>query len=67
MYKHIPSEKLFISEPNPGWFGNPANQDPKVNWLKSRFHFSFAGKVLISNNRISRSCKPKIWSTQSNE
>ena len=55
MYKHIPSEKLFISEPNPGWFGNPANQDPKVNWLKSRFHFSFAGKVLISNNRISRS------------
>ncbi|KAM3138309.1 hypothetical protein pb186bvf_009585 [Paramecium bursaria] len=42
MYKHIPSEKLFISEPNPAWFGNPANKDAKVNWLKSRFHFSFA-------------------------
>ena len=34
-------------EPNPSWFGNPGNEatNPKwtnKNWLKSRFHFSFA-------------------------
>ncbi|KAL7506803.1 hypothetical protein ACHAXN_004044 [Cyclotella atomus] len=47
--KHIPSTKLFTSEPNPSWFGNPPNtpQSPhwdarSSNWLKSRFHFSFA-------------------------
>jgi redox-sensitive bicupin YhaK (pirin superfamily) len=47
--KHIPSAKLFTSEPDPAWFGNPANtpQNPSwdnrsSNWLKSRFHFSFA-------------------------
>ncbi|KAG7349570.1 pirin-like protein [Nitzschia inconspicua] len=43
----IPNEKLFVSEPNPAWFGNGANtpDDPawtNSNWLKSRFHFSFA-------------------------
>jgi redox-sensitive bicupin YhaK (pirin superfamily) len=43
----IPNEKLYVSEPNPSWFGNGANtpSDPKwtnSNWLKSRFHFSFA-------------------------
>lgn len=38
---------LLIVEPNPAWFGNGPN--PKghpdwtnSNWLKSRFHFSFA-------------------------
>lgn len=43
----IPDEKLFVSEPDPRWFGNGANPgfDPawtNGNWLKSRFHFSFA-------------------------
>lgn len=45
--KVIPNEKLFVSEPNPAWFGNGPNPgfDPSWtngNWLKSRFHFSFA-------------------------
>eukprot|EP00656_Telonema_subtile_P032026 TRINITY_DN3509_c0_g1_i2.p1 TRINITY_DN3509_c0_g1~~TRINITY_DN3509_c0_g1_i2.p1 ORF type:complete len:278 (+),score=45.50 TRINITY_DN3509_c0_g1_i2:62-895(+) len=44
--KHIPASCLTISEPPPDWFGNPANAlDPSWtndNWLKSRFHFSFA-------------------------
>lgn len=45
--KVIPSDKLFISEPNPAWFGNGPNakEDPawtNENWLKSRFHFNFA-------------------------
>ena len=43
----IPNDKLFVSEPNPIWFGNGRNpkNDPSwtnENWLKSRFHFSFA-------------------------
>ncbi|KAL7449837.1 hypothetical protein ACHAWC_001851 [Mediolabrus comicus] len=43
----VPSSKLFISEPNPAWFGNPDNPGynpnwTNNNWLKSRFHFSFA-------------------------
>lgn len=46
----MPRSKLHASEPNPTWFGNPANEkhnphwDIAVtrNWLKSRFHFSFA-------------------------
>lgn len=56
--KHVPSSKLFVSEPNPNWFGNPPNekQNPQWdtaisrNWLKSRFHFSFAE---YSNDRNS--------------
>lgn len=43
----VPNDKLYVSEPNPTWFGNDSNptNDPKwtnKNWLKSRFHFSFA-------------------------
>lgn len=43
----IPNAKLYVSEPEPQWFGNTANavDDPawtNKNWLKSRFHFSFA-------------------------
>jgi len=43
----IPQEKLFVSEPEPEMFGNGHNKigDPtwsNENWLKSRFHFSFA-------------------------
>jgi redox-sensitive bicupin YhaK (pirin superfamily) len=37
---------LFKSEPNPAWFGNPANVQAagwdQPNWLTSRFHFAFA-------------------------
>eukprot|EP00924_Labyrinthula_sp_SR-Ha-C_P002751 snap_masked-scaffold_13-processed-gene-6.26-mRNA-1 protein AED:0.01 eAED:0.01 QI:0/-1/0/1/-1/1/1/0/271 len=42
----IDREKLFVSEPSPYMFGNSANKRTKDwnndNWLKSRFHFSFA-------------------------
>jgi len=45
--KVIPNDKLYTSEPNPRYFGNPINPgfDPawtNTNWLKSRFHFNFA-------------------------
>jgi len=45
--KVIPNDKLYKSEPNPRYFGNPINPgfDPawtNTNWLKSRFHFNFA-------------------------
>mmetsp|Transcript_6822 Transcript_6822/g.14895 ORF Transcript_6822/g.14895 Transcript_6822/m.14895 type:complete len:316 (+) Transcript_6822:133-1080(+) len=45
--KVVPSSKLFVSEPDPSWFGNGANPMndkawTNANWLKSRFHFSFA-------------------------
>lgn len=45
--KVIPNNKLFVSEPDPRWFGNDQNPgfDPawtNENWLKSRFHFNFA-------------------------
>ena len=43
---HIPEAQLYVSEPSPQMFGNSANEkDPlwtNTNWLKSRFHFSFA-------------------------
>eukprot|EP00808_Paulinella_micropora_P019238 g67826.t1 len=44
-----PVGSLFVSEPPPSWFGNPANPAKdassgwtNANWLRSRFHFSFA-------------------------
>ena len=45
--KIVPNSKLFVSEPDPSWFGNPSNPMndsswTNSNWLKSRFHFSFA-------------------------
>ena len=46
--RKVPAERLFVSEPPPEWFGNPANPSgdkrgwSNANWLKSRFHFSFA-------------------------
>ena len=45
--KHIPDKKLFVSEPDPRWFGNPSNDEfnpewTNGNWLKSKFHFNFA-------------------------
>jgi len=45
-FVHVPDGELYHSEPNPSWFGNPANERTSHwtndNWLKSRFHFSFA-------------------------
>lgn len=43
----VEGDTLFVSEPNPAWFGNPKNLKQHAhwtnsNWLKSRFHFSFA-------------------------
>lgn len=43
----VPNDKLYVSEPDPRWFGNgpnPTNDNAwtNENWLKSRFHFSFA-------------------------
>lgn len=45
--KVVSQDSLYVSEPNPMWFGNGPNasKDPSwtnANWLKSRFHFSFA-------------------------
>eukprot|EP00633_Aureoumbra_lagunensis_P001574 CAMPEP_0197288812 /NCGR_PEP_ID=MMETSP0890-20130614/5983_1 /TAXON_ID=44058 ORGANISM="Aureoumbra lagunensis, Strain CCMP1510" /NCGR_SAMPLE_ID=MMETSP0890 /ASSEMBLY_ACC=CAM_ASM_000533 /LENGTH=284 /DNA_ID=CAMNT_0042759799 /DNA_START=746 /DNA_END=1600 /DNA_ORIENTATION=- len=45
--RKVSKDKLYVSEPPPEWFGNSANprNDPtwtNGNWLKSRFHFSFA-------------------------
>lgn len=46
-FRKISRTKLGISEPNPRMFGNQANDASNPswtnpNWLKSRFHFSFA-------------------------
>lgn len=42
----VPAASLFVSEPNPYMFDNPSNRKTEhwtnSNWLKSRFHFSFA-------------------------
>lgn len=45
----VRSDRLFVSEPDPRMFGNPRNPQgtsatnwTNPNWLKSRFHFSFA-------------------------
>jgi len=45
--KKISLQDLYVSEPDPSWFGNGANEPDHPNWtsrnwLKSRFHFSFA-------------------------
>jgi quercetin 2,3-dioxygenase len=44
--RFIHVKDLFISQPNPAWFGNPPNSADRnwsnENWLKSRFHFNFA-------------------------
>lgn len=46
-FKKISIKDLFVSQPDPSWFGNPSNDisNPNwsnKNWLKSRFHLSFA-------------------------
>lgn len=55
--KVVPNDKLYVSEPNPMWFGNGPNPgyDPEwtnANWLKSRFHFSFAEYHNPRNSRF---------------
>jgi len=46
-FSKVAHAQLFLSTPNPSWFGNGANAPRAVgwdaeNWLTSRFHFSFA-------------------------
>jgi redox-sensitive bicupin YhaK (pirin superfamily) len=46
-FEMVPAGSLFTSEPDPRMFGNAANTPSSktwtnANWLKSRFHFSFA-------------------------
>ena len=46
-FRKIAQSMLSVSEPNPSWFGNKPNEPSNPswtnsNWLKSRFHFSFA-------------------------
>jgi redox-sensitive bicupin YhaK (pirin superfamily) len=53
----VPDSKLFVTEPPAMWFGNPSNpsDDPawtNQNWLKSRFHFSFAEYRNPANSRF---------------
>ena len=42
----IKSSSLYVSQPNPSWFGNPPDKPDGAwsckHWLTSRFHFSFA-------------------------
>jgi hypothetical protein len=45
-FTKVSEKDLYTSEPPPQWFGNPENEKnaawTNTNWLKSRFHFSFA-------------------------
>uniref|UniRef100_A0A7S2TL20 Pirin N-terminal domain-containing protein n=1 Tax=Lotharella oceanica TaxID=641309 RepID=A0A7S2TL20_9EUKA len=54
--RYIPNSKLAVSEPEPAWFGNPGNIDDtkwtNKNWLKSRFHFSFAEYTNYANTNF---------------
>ena len=54
--KRVPEAKLGVSEPPPEWFGNSPNlADPawtNKNWLKSRFHFSFAEYNNVANQNF---------------
>jgi quercetin 2,3-dioxygenase len=45
--RKVSKDILFVSEPDPQYFGNEKNEinNPNwnnKNWLKSRFHFNFA-------------------------
>lgn len=55
----IPNGKLYVSEPDPRLFGNGSNKknDPSwsnSNWLKSRFHFSFAEYNKFGNSNFGK-------------
>jgi quercetin 2,3-dioxygenase len=56
MIRVIPNDKLHVSEPDPRMFGNGPNPSKNENWtnpnwLKSRFHFSFAEYSNHRNNQ----------------
>ena len=55
----IPNDSLYVSEPDPVWFGNARNPNEgdepswtNPNWLKSRFHFSFAEYMNYGNTNF---------------
>eukprot|EP01065_Artemidia_motanka_P011190 TRINITY_DN1600_c0_g1_i2.p2 TRINITY_DN1600_c0_g1~~TRINITY_DN1600_c0_g1_i2.p2 ORF type:complete len:270 (+),score=81.08 TRINITY_DN1600_c0_g1_i2:61-870(+) len=59
LLRRVPSSRLFVSEPNPAMFGNGRNPSDwkargwtNANWLKSRFHFSFAEYRGTRNNNF---------------
>jgi hypothetical protein len=67
---HIPEAELYKSEPPPEWFGNGPNETDRQwtneNWLKSRFHFSFAGEASRTSlmERLHRQCHtPHVQNT----
>jgi len=56
-FKKVSASLLFVTEPNPSHFGNPKNESNSSswtnnNWLKSRFHFSFAEYSNSKNQRF---------------
>lgn len=56
--RRVPAGDLFVSEPPPEMFGNSPNDAGNeawtdANWLKSRFHFSFAEYRSRSNQQFS--------------
>ena len=59
---HIPEAQLYVSEPPPQMFGNSANEKDALwtnaNWLKSRFHFSFAEYRNPKNTQFGESHTP---------
>ena len=60
-FLYIPESELYASEPPPEWFGNGPNEGAKAgwtndNWLKSRFHFSFAEYRNPKNGGCLRPC-----------
>mmetsp|Transcript_22254 Transcript_22254/g.51335 ORF Transcript_22254/g.51335 Transcript_22254/m.51335 type:complete len:279 (-) Transcript_22254:134-970(-) len=53
----VPNKHLFVSEPDPRNFGNGPNEEEdsswtESNWLKSRFHFSYAEYNSYENNNF---------------
>ncbi|KAA8491233.1 putative quercetin 2,3-dioxygenase [Porphyridium purpureum] len=57
--RKVAEDMLYVSEPNPMYFGNPSNENmssnprwTNANWLKSRFHFSFAEYMSRSNSNF---------------
>lgn len=54
--RKVPQRILGVSEPNPNMFGNDPNEKlpnwSNGNWLKSRFHFSFAEYSNPANNNF---------------
>jgi redox-sensitive bicupin YhaK (pirin superfamily) len=55
-FKKVSAAQLYVSEPNPLYFGNSENEEnpqwTNKNWLKSRFHFSFAEYSNSTNQKF---------------